>query len=126
MRYVVVFLIESTKKVPSVVDDRMALSRKGIELLATGLGPKSLPSFVVELVDIQIQGVGLGLRVHDSPTPDVQFVLVDDRSMANASWWVQILYAFGCLFCRFGGDHFLPGLEVDCSLVGNVRLGAVD
>lgn len=59
LRYVVVFLIESAKKVPSVVDNRMALPRKGIELLASCLGPKSLPSFVVKLVDIQVKWVGL-------------------------------------------------------------------
>lgn len=126
MRYVVVFLIESAKKVPSVVDNRMALPRKGIELLATGLGPKSLPSFVVEFVDIQVKWVGLGLRVHDGATPDVQFVLVDDRSMPDAGWWVQILRAFGCFLCGLGGNHFLPGLEVDCFLVGDVGLWTVD
>ena len=57
LRYIVVFLRESAKEVPSVVDNRMTLPREGIELLASGLGPKSLPSLAVELVDIEIKWV---------------------------------------------------------------------
>ena len=47
MRDIVIFLIESAKEVPSVVNNRMALPREGIELLAGSLGPKPLPSLVV-------------------------------------------------------------------------------
>lgn len=71
LRNIVVFLGNSAKEVPSVVENRVALSGESIELLAAGLGPKSLPSFIVKLVDVEIKWVGLGLRIDDGAAPDV-------------------------------------------------------